>query len=103
MPIYRRLPKRGFTPLTGKKNICCLNLLDLQRLAEAGKLKSGEHVTLDALKACGAVRDTAEVVRVLGKGRLSTALTVVADYVTPSAMKAIKKAGGETLSARTEA
>ncbi|MDR2417261.1 MAG: 50S ribosomal protein L15 [Holosporales bacterium] len=102
MPIYRRLPKRGFTPLTKKKGVCCLNLLDLQRLLNAGKLKSGERVTLDSLKACGAIRSTTEIVRVLGKGSLSSALTIAVDYVTPSAARLIVKAGGEVYQARAE-
>jgi large subunit ribosomal protein L15 len=80
-----------------------LNLLDLQRLLDTGKLKSGERVTLESLKACGAVRCTTEVVRVLSKGSLSAALTIAVDYVTPSAAELIIKAGGEVHQARAGA
>ncbi|MDR0406928.1 MAG: 50S ribosomal protein L15 [Holosporales bacterium] len=103
MPIYRRLPKRGFTPLTSNRGMFCLNLLDLQRLVDVGKLKTGDHVTLESLKTCGVLRNSAQVIRLLGKGKLSVPLKISVDYVTPSASQAVVAAGGEILSTRVDA
>jgi hypothetical protein len=94
MPIYRRLPKRGFTPLAQKEERGILNVQDLQRLVDAGKLKAKDTVTLASLQACGAVRSSVTVLRLLGKGKISVALKVEVDYATASASRALVAAGG---------
>jgi hypothetical protein len=97
MPIYRRLPKRGFTPLKEKGTCGVLNIQDLQRLVDAKKIKSTTQVTLDLLRSCGAVRRSATELRILGKGKISTALKIEATYGTPSAVQAITAAGGKII------
>jgi large subunit ribosomal protein L15 len=97
MPIYRRLPKRGFTPLEKKETRGIINLQDLQRLVDENKVTPAEPVTLDVLKACGAVRRSISAFRLLGKGKISVALKIEAIYVTPSASRAIVAAGGKVL------
>jgi hypothetical protein len=98
MPIYRRLPKRGFTPLKKKGVRGILNIQDLQRLVDAKKIKNATQVTLDLLRSCGAVQRSVTELRILGKGKISTALKIEASYVTPSAVRAIVAAGGEIIS-----
>ena len=95
MPIYRRLPKRGFVSLNDKTGVVCVNLIDLQRLVDNKKIAAGSEVTIDVLKQNGLVRSNASVLRVLAKGKLDVALTVVANYATDAAVRGVESAGGK--------
>ena len=70
MPIYRRLPKRGFTNIFRKK-FGVLNVGRLQAAIEAGRVDAGQPITTAALVAAGVVKEAKEGVRLLGKGDLS--------------------------------
>ena len=88
MPSYRRLPKlKGFQvykkPVSAEINV--------GRLAQLGI----KEVTLAALKEAGKARPSADLLRILGNGEISEAITVKANYVTPSAKEKIEKAGGK--------
>ncbi len=95
MPIYRRLPKRGFNSLRDKSKIDIINLCDLQRLCDAKMLKANQSVNIDILKEIGAVRKKADILRVLAKGELKIALQISANYASDAAMKAVEAAGGK--------
>jgi len=87
MPMHRRLPKRGFTPLT-KKVYALVNLRDLE-LFEAGSV-----VDVAALIQAGLVNSIGDGVKVLGDGDLSKALTVQAHKFSKSAAEKIAAVGG---------
>jgi large subunit ribosomal protein L15 len=88
MPMQRRLPKRGFTPLT-KTVYALVNLRDLE-LFEAGSV-----VDLEALTQSGLVNSIGDGVKILGTGELTKALTVKAHKFSKSALEKIEAAGGK--------
>jgi len=88
MPMHRRLPKRGFTPLT-KKVYALVNLRDLE-LFEAGSV-----VDFAALSQAGLIGQVGDGVKILGDGDLTKALTVQAHKFSKSALEKIAAAGGK--------
>ncbi len=89
MPLQRRLPKRGFTPLD-KKVFALVNLRDLQNLFEAGSV-----VDLEALGKAGLVTKVYDGIKILADGDLDKALTVKAHKFSKSAQQKIEAAGGK--------
>ena len=87
MPLQRRLPKFGFTPISRRE-------LEEVQVAALKALPAGALVDAASLKAAGLVRGRGDGVVVLGTGELPGALTVKADRVTAGARAAIEKAGG---------
>lgn len=95
MPLYRRLPKRGFVSFHDKSHVGYVNLSSLQRLCDAKIFKTGQDIDMDALKAAGLIRKRAVVARLLGKGELKTALHIKVSYASSSAIKGVEAAGGK--------
>ncbi len=93
MPLYRRLPKRGFTK-PNRKAFAVVNLGLIQKFIEAGKLDAKEPITEDVLVETGIVRRALDGVRVLAKGELSTKITLTVTGASKAAVEAIEKAGG---------
>ncbi len=89
MPLQRRLPKRGFTPLD-KKVYALVNLRDLQNLFEAGAV-----VDLEALGKAGLVKKIQDGIKILADGDLDKALTVKAHKFSKAAQQKIEAAGGK--------
>ena len=93
MPIYRRLPKRGFkNPFA--KVFAVVNLDTLQTAIDAGKLKA-DAVDLAALSNAGIVTNTYDGVRLLARGAVTTAVTISVNSASKAAVAAIEKAGGK--------
>lgn len=90
MPLFRRLPKRGF------KNINTKQFAEIN-LDKLNKFEAGATVDLQALVEAGIVnkRDAVDGLRVLGNGEISHALTVKAQHFTKSAQEKIEAAGGK--------
>ncbi len=88
MPLYRRLPKRGFTNKWAKE-YAEVNVQDLNRF------ESGAVVDLDALVEIGLVKQVKDGVKILGNGELEKKLTVKAEKFSKSAAEKIEKAGGK--------
>jgi large subunit ribosomal protein L15 len=100
MPLYRRLPKRGFLPYGGKTEYAVVNVKEL-----AARFPAGSVVDPDALVAAGLIRKSARgAVKVLGDGSVNHALTVHVHRVSGSARRKIESAGGqvEVLPAKAE-
>lgn len=93
MPIYRRLPKRGFTNIFAKEYVV-VNLDGLAKFIEAGKLDPSQPITEDALVASGLVRRKKDGVRLLGRGEVAQALTIEVAGASKSAVAAVEAAGG---------
>jgi len=88
MPGYRQMPKlKGFTNFNAIET-AAVNVGDLEKVSAA-------EISLESLKAAGKVSARAKVLRILGKGELTKAVTVSARYFTPSAKEKIEKAGGK--------
>lgn len=94
MPLFRRLPKRGFNnPF--RKEYALVNLGTLQSAVEAGKLEAGKPVDAAALQAAGIVRHLRDGVRLLGKGEVKAALQITVTGASKAAIEAVEKAGGK--------
>lgn len=93
MPLYRRLPKRGFTNIFARK-FAEVNLGRLQEAIDAGKLDAKTIITEETLVAAGLVRRAHDGIRLLGKGTLKTKVSLDITGVTKAALAAVEKAGG---------
>jgi large subunit ribosomal protein L15 len=94
LPIYRRMPKRGFVNIF-RKEYAPVNLGTLARAIEAGKLDASQPITEDNLRAAGLLRGGAVAgVRLLGMGELKTAVNITVSGASASAKAAIEAAGG---------
>ena len=87
MPLYRRLPKRGFTNIFAKRYVV-LNVRDLNQFEE------GVDVSAEMLREIGYVKKTHDGLRILGEGELKKKLTVRASHFSESARRKIEAAGG---------
>ena len=97
MPLYRRLPKRGFSSqnnLFNKKFIAKLNLGDLQTFLEKKRIESKEEINLKYLKDKKIIRSKYEKLKVLGTGELKEKLKIKTDYISKSAKTKIENVGG---------
>ena len=92
MPLYQRLPKRGFNK-PNRKSYAVVNLGKLQQFIDAGKLDAAD-VTEDALVEAGVVRRKLDGVRILGKGALSAKATITVTGASKGAVEAVEAAGG---------
>ena len=93
MPIYMRLPKRGFTP-RGQKTMAWINLGRLAKAVEAGKLDAS-NVTEESLVAAGVVSHARDGVRLLAKGEAPKNLNITVTGASKAAIEAVAKAGGK--------
>jgi large subunit ribosomal protein L15 len=93
MPLYRRLPKRGFTP-RNRRDYNEVNVSTLQAAVDTGRLDAGKEIDVAALVAAGILRRPLDGVRILGDGELKAKLSLKANHVTASARQAIEQAGG---------
>ena len=93
MPLHMRIPKRGFNNIFAK-DFAEVNLGQLQKLVDAGTLKTDGTIDHAALKAAGVGRGGKDGVRILGKGALSSKLSLKVAGISASAREAIEKAGG---------
>jgi large subunit ribosomal protein L15 len=89
MPLFRRIPKRGFTNALFKQEYGIINVGELNEFA------SGSVVSLKDLQAKGLLKDPKAGLKVLGDGELKVALTVEAKQFSKSAREKIEKAGGQ--------
>jgi len=96
MPLYRRLPKRGFNNIFRKK-YQEINLSTLQRAIDAKKLDPKGTVTEATLRAAGMVKGAVDGVRLLGNGELKAALTIEVTGASKAAVAATEKAGGKVV------
>ncbi len=93
MPIYRRLPKRGFVS-RNRKIFEPLNIGRLQKAIDAKKLDAGAEITIDALVAAGVVGKVKDGVRLLAKGELTSKVTISVSGASKAAIDAVEKLGG---------
>jgi large subunit ribosomal protein L15 len=92
MPLYQRLPKRGFNK-PNRKAFAVVNLGLIQKFVEAGKLDAA-NVTEDTLVSCGLVRRKLDGVRILAKGEITAKITATVTGASAQAVKAVESAGG---------
>jgi large subunit ribosomal protein L15 len=94
MPIYRRMPKRGFkNPF--RNDFVEVTLARLQRAVDSGKLDAKKPVDAEAMRAAGLFKQVRDGVRLLGSGELKAKLDLTVSGATKSAVAAVEKAGGK--------
>ena len=96
MPIYRRLPKRGFTNIF-RLDYSEVNLDRLQKAVDAGKLDAKATINGEALVKAGVLSTVLDGVRLLGRGTLTAKLTLEVAGATEAAKAAVEKAGGKVV------
>ena len=96
MPIYRRVPKRGFQNPT-RVEYAEVNIGRLQKAIEDGRLDAGKTVDAEALIGSGLVRRALAGIRLLGHGAITSAVTIEVAGATKGAIAAVEQAGGKVV------
>ena len=93
MPLYRRLPKRGFNPIN-KKKIAKINLDQLQDFVDKNKIDPSNLINLESLKKNNIINKSYLKFKVLGNGKLNSKIDIEVDYSSISAKEKIENLGG---------
>ena len=93
MPLYRRLPKRGFNPII-KKNITILNLDKIQSYIDKKSIKVSDTLNSDLLKKLNLINKNSVKLKILGSGVIKDKINIEADLASKSAVKKLEKLGG---------
>tara|TARA_B100001741_G_C16488712_1_gene568625 strand:+ start:354 stop:812 length:459 start_codon:yes stop_codon:yes gene_type:complete len=92
MPLYRRLPKRGFNPLK-KEKIAKINLGELQTLIEKKRIKEDSQINIESLIKAKIINKSIKKIKVLGSGEIKKKIDLSVDYISKSAKEKLEKAG----------
>ena len=92
MPLYRRLPKRGFN-IIGKKEIGSLNLAEIQFFIQSKKIKSSDKIDLAFLKKLKIIKKKFKKLKILGKGEIKEKLNLEVNFLSNSAKAKLEKSG----------
>ena len=92
MPLYRRLPKRGFNPIK-KNNIAIINLQQLQEFISKGKLNTKNLINLNELKKNKILKNKINKIKLLGNGDIKDKINLEVDFISKSAKEKIEKNG----------
>ena len=93
MPLYRRIPKRGFNPIS-KKNIAILNLDKIQSYIDKKSIKTSDVLNSDLLKRLNLINKNSIKLKILGSGEIKDKINIEADLASKSAIKKLEKIGG---------
>ena len=93
MPLYRRLPKRGFNPIS-KEKIAILNLDKIQSLIDKKSLKSNNVINSELLKKLRLINKNSIKLKILGSGNIKDKVNIEADLASKSAVEKLEKIGG---------
>ena len=96
MPLYRRLPKRGFISLK-KKKIALINLDKLQKLYDSKKITDNTIINISELKKNNLLKKNDTKIKVLGNGDLKNKLKLEVDFISKAAKKKIEDVGGSVV------
>ena len=96
MPLYRRLPKRGFNPVN-RINIAKINLNKIQILIEKKTLPSDKVISMELLKKNRVVGNKFSKIKLLGSGDLKSKIDFEVDYASKSAIKKLEKIGSKLI------
>ena len=93
MPLYRRLPKRGFNPIS-KNEIAILNLDKIQSFIDKKNIKPSDILNSQLLKKLKLINKNSKKLKILGTGEIKEKINIEADLVSKSALKKLEKIGG---------
>ena len=92
MPLYRRLPKRGFNQFK-KNEVGAINLDKIQKLYDENKISSEIKIDINILKKLNVVNKKYNKIKILGTGEIKKKIEIKADYISKSAQEKLKKIG----------
>ena len=93
MPLYRRLPKRGFNPIN-KNKIAKINLDQLQNFVDKQRINPESLINLEILKKSKIIKKTYKKFKILANGNLTSKIDIEADFSSTTAKEKIEKLGG---------
>ena len=93
MPLYRRLPKRGFNPIK-KNKLAILNLDKIQKLVVSKKLDLNSQINIETLKKAKVINNSSNKIKILGSGDINVKINLNIDFISKSAKEKLEKAGG---------
>ena len=93
MPLYRRLPKRGFNPIK-KGEVAILNLEKIQTFIDKKTIKSSDVLNSDMLKKLNLINKNSVKLKILGNGEIKDKINIEANLASKSAVKKVEKIGG---------
>ena len=93
MPLYRRLPKRGFNPLK-RDNIAVLNLEKIQSFINKKTINTSEVLNSSSLKKLRLINKNSKKLKILGSGEIKDKINIEADLASKSALEKLEKIGG---------
>ena len=95
MPLYQRLPKRGFNSRKSKKLLDQVNLGSIQKLIDAKKIVENKPIDIDLLRSVSLINKNAVFVKLLAKGVLTSKVKIEVSSASEKAKHAVEKIGGE--------
>ncbi len=98
MPLYRRLPKRGFNPIKRKQKYSIINLSKIQTLIDKKIISANSKIDLNLLKANKLIKKNAKKFKILGIGDVKDKINLDTDLVSKSAKEKLSKSGSEFIS-----
>ena len=93
MPLYRRLPKRGFNPIN-KKKTAKINLDKIQKFIDKKIIKKDEIINVEVLKKTKIIKKNFQLLKILGNGEINEKISIEADSISSSAKNKVEKLGG---------
>ena len=93
MPLYRRLPKRGFNPIN-KINVAKINLDKIQYFIDQKKINPNDKINSELLKKLKIINKNSQKLKILGNGEIKVKINIEADLISKSAKKKLEKIGG---------
>ncbi len=96
MPLFRRLPKRGFNAIN-KKKVAKINLEKIQTYIENKTIKSSDTINANLLKKLKIINKNSQILKILGNGEIKVKINIEADLISKSAKDKLEKIGGSIL------
>ena len=93
MPLYRRLPKRGFNSIR-KINVARINLDKIQSFIDQKKINPNDKINSELLKKLKIINKNSQKLKILGNGEIKVKINIEADLISKSAKKKLEKVGG---------
>tara|TARA_B100000959_G_C14502481_1_gene427797 strand:+ start:31 stop:489 length:459 start_codon:yes stop_codon:yes gene_type:complete len=92
MPLYRRLPKRGFVSIK-KEKIATLNIDKIQNLIESKKINYDSEINIETLKKANVISKSYNKIKILGTGEIKVKVNLIVDFISKSAKEKLEKLG----------
>ena len=96
MPLYRRLPKRGFNPID-KIKVAKINLEKIQTFIEKKTISSSDTIDVKLLKKLKIINKNSQMLKILGTGEIKVKINIEADLISKSVKEKLEKIGGSIL------